>query len=82
LLETLRRRRDALLGRGVSSPAERRMYNLVRNKTEAQYREALQGINSRVLSLNIVAPAPLHRPTVSVREKLQAFAAEFPRLEE
>jgi DnaJ family protein C protein 28 len=95
LLETLRRRRDALLGRGTrdlsrrartdvggSSAAERRMYNLVRDKTEAQYREALRAVNSKVLSLNIVAPAALHRPSVPVEAKMQAFAEEFPRLEE
>jgi DnaJ family protein C protein 28 len=82
LLETLRRRRDALLGHGASSAAERRMYNLVRDKTETQYHEVLRAINSKVLSLNIVAPAALHRPTIPVAAKMQAFAAEFLRLEE
>ena len=58
------------------------MYNLVRDKTEAQYRELLRTINSKVLSLNILAPAPLHRPLVQVEARMQAFADEFPRLEE
>lgn len=83
LLETLRRRRNALLG-GKTSPsaADRRMYNLVRDKTEAQYRELLRATNSKVLSLNILAPAALHRPTIKVDARMQAFAEEFPRLEE
>jgi hypothetical protein len=83
LLATLRRRRDALLGRtGKGIAAERRLYNQLRDKTETQYREALRAVNSKVLSLNIVAPAALHRPTIRIDDKLRAFAAEFPRMEE
>lgn len=83
LLETLRRRRNALLGgRRAVSAADRRMYNLVRDKTEAQYRELLRATNSKVLSLNILAPSALHRPTVKVEALMQAFAEEFPRLDE
>jgi DnaJ family protein C protein 28 len=83
LLETLRRRRAALVGGRATVPAaERRMYNLVRDKTEAQYRELLRAIHSKVLSLNILAPAPLQRPLVPVEARMRAFADEFPRLEE
>jgi DnaJ family protein C protein 28 len=83
LLETLRRRRAALVGGRTTAPAaERRMYNLVRDKAEAQYRELLRAINSKVLSLNILAPAPLHRPLVQVEARMRAFAEDFPRLEE
>jgi DnaJ family protein C protein 28 len=83
LLETLRRRRNALLGgRAVASAAECRMYNLVRDNTEAQYRELLRAINTKVLSLNILAPAPLHRKMVPIEARMQAFAEEFPRLAE
>ncbi len=83
LLETLRWRRNALVGGRATVPAaERRMYNLVRDKTEAQYRELLRAINSKVLSLNILAPAPLHRPLVQIEARLRAFAEEFPRLDE
>jgi DnaJ family protein C protein 28 len=83
LLETLRRRRNALLGgKATVPPAERRMYNLVRDKTEAQYGELLRAINSKALSLNILAPAALHRPLVPVEAKMRAFTEEFPRLEE
>lgn len=83
LLATLRRRRDALLGgKAAPSAAERRMYNLLRDKTEAQYQESLRGIKSKTLSLNILAPAALHRPILPIEAKLRAFAEEFPRLEE
>jgi DnaJ family protein C protein 28 len=83
LLQTLRRRRNALLG-GKTAPtaADRRMYNLVRDKTEAQYRELLRATNSKVLSLNILAPAALHRPTIKVESRMQAFSEEFARLDE
>ncbi len=83
LLETLRRRRNALLG-GKATPAAaaRRMYNLVRDTTEAQYRDLLRAINSKTLSLNILAPAALHRRLVPIEARMQAFAAEFPRLDE
>jgi DnaJ homolog subfamily C member 28 len=80
LLATLRRRREGLLAR--AGAAERRLYNQLCDKTEAQYRDALRAANSRVLSLNIVAPAALHRPTIPVEAKMRAFADEFPRLEE
>jgi hypothetical protein len=83
ILATLRRRRNALLGGGrIPSASERRAYNLVRDNAEASYREILREANSNVLSLNITAPAILHRPLIPVEKRMQAFAEEFPRLEE
>lgn len=83
LLVTLRRRRDALrlkLGRAFAS--DRRAYNLLRDKTAARYAGALRAINSSILSLNIIAPPPLHRRPLDVDARLRAFDDEFPRLEE
>jgi DnaJ homolog subfamily C member 28 len=83
ILATLRRRRSALLGGGrVPSASDRRAYNLVRDNAEASYREVLREANSNVLSLNITAPAILHRPLISVEKRMQAFMEEFARLEE
>jgi len=83
ILATLRRRRNALLGGGrIPSASDRRAYNLVRDNAEASYREVLREANSNVLSLNITAPTFLHRALIPIEKRLQAFAVEFPRLEE
>jgi DnaJ family protein C protein 28 len=37
---------------------------------------------SKILSLNILAPSALHRRTIDVEARMQAFAEEFPRLDE
>src|SRR5579885_2892580 len=82
LLAVLRRRRDALNPPGVvASAGERRAYPLVRDNTEARYEEMLRGVNSKILSLNIVAPAALHRRRIDLDAKMQAFRAEFPPIE-
>ncbi len=83
ILATLRRRRNALLGGGrVPSASDRRAYNLVRDNAEVSYREVLRAANSNVLSLNITAPAIMHRPLIPIEKRMQTFAEEFPRLEE
>jgi hypothetical protein len=83
ILATLRRRRNALLGGGRAlSASDRRAYNLVRDNAEASYRDILREANSNTLSLNITTPAIMHRPLIPVEKRMQAFAEEFPRLEE
>lgn len=83
MIARLRRQRNALAPRlGPRYAAERRAYNLVRDKTETRYTEALRAINSKILSLNIVAPSALHRRTIDVEARLREFADEFPRLPE
>lgn len=82
LLANLRRNQHAMRGRLRVSPSERRAYNVLRDKAEARYEAALRGINSKILSLNIIAPSALHRKRVPVDERMAAFREEFPRLEE
>ncbi len=83
MLDTLRRRRDTLeLRDNPAFASQRRAYNLTRQKTETAYEEALRGINSKILSLNILAPSALHRRTINVEAKLRAFRDEFPALSE
>ncbi len=83
MLAALRRRRDALNPQSEAATAgERRAYNLVRDTTKTRYEELLRAINSKILSLNIVAPAALHRRRVDVDAKMRAFREEFPRIEE
>jgi DnaJ homolog subfamily C member 28 len=82
LLTALRQRRDALrLHLGPTFAAERRAYMILRDKTEARYAEALRAVNSKILSLNIIAPAVLHRRTLDIEQRQRAFADEFPRLD-
>lgn len=81
LVSGLRRRRDHLARRRLPVFAsERRAYNILREKTEARYAEALRAVASKVLSLNISTPTALHRPLVDIDARLAAFRAEFPPL--
>jgi hypothetical protein len=83
LLAALRRRRDALpLRTSGAYIAARRAYNLQRDKTEAQYTEMLRAANSNILSLNIIAPAALHRRPLDLERLLGACRDEFPHLPE
>ena len=83
LLATLRHRRDTLrLRMGRAFASDRRAYNLLRDKTEVRYGEALRAINSNILSLNILAPPALHRRMLDIDMRLRAFDEEFPRLPE
>lgn len=82
LLAVLRRQRDnPRLKRGSAFASERRAYNVLRDKTEMRYITALRGINSKILSLNIVAPAALHRRLIDIDARLRTFAEEFPRFD-
>lgn len=82
MLATLRRKRDAARYRvGKMFAAERRAYNISRNNTEARYADALRAVNSKILSLNIVAPAALHRRLIDVERRLEQFRDEFPPLD-
>lgn len=81
-LRALRHYRDTLAARRAIYASDRRAYNIQRDATERRYEEALRAINSKILSLNIIAPAALHRRTVAVERRMAAFREEFPRLAE
>lgn len=82
LLAVLRRQRDnPRLKLGSAFASERRAYNVLRDKTETRYITALRGINSKILTLNIVAPAALHRRLIDIDARLRTFAEEFPRFD-
>ncbi len=82
MLAALRRRRDAVRYRvGKAFTSERRAYNTARDNTELRYGEALRAASSKILSLNIVAPAALHRRPIDVESRLAQFRDEFPRLD-
>ena len=81
-LRLLRFRRDALLARSTASASDRRAYNTLRAATERAHAEALRAINSNILSLNIIAPAALHRRLLDIDGRMAKFREEFPPLAE
>jgi DnaJ homolog subfamily C member 28 len=81
LLETLRRHQHTLRGL-ASHPDARRAFNLARDATLKRYEALLTEITSKILSLNIVAPTPMHRRRLDIEAKLRQFREEFPHLEE
>jgi DnaJ family protein C protein 28 len=79
LLAGLRRRRDTMHGKsGPAHASERRAYNVLRDKTRQRYAAALRAINSKILSLNILVPSPMHRRLLDVERLLADFETEFP----
>jgi DnaJ family protein C protein 28 len=81
-IRLLRHRRDTLAARRQIYTSDRRAYNTLRASTERRYAEALRELNSRILSLNIIAPPALHRRLLGVDARLTAFREEFPPLAE
>lgn len=81
LVAALRHARDRLAARRAVYPSDRRAYMLQRDATERRYEDMLRAVNSSILSLNIMAPPALHRRMVPVAQRMEAFRAEFPRLE-
>ena len=78
----LRHRRDTLAARRQLFASDRRAYNTLRASTERRYAETLREINSRILSLNIIAPPALHRRLIDVEVRMARFRQEFPPLDE
>ncbi len=78
---TLRRRQHAM-GARTAQPEVRRAYNAARDAAEIRYETLLREINSKILSLNIVAPSVMHRRRLDIDAKMREFREEFPRLEE
>ena len=81
-IRLLRHRRDTLTARRHLYTSDRRAYNILRAATERRYAEALRDLNSRILSLNIIAPPALHRRLLDIEARLAAFREEFPPLAE
>lgn len=81
LLATLRRHRNTLRGRASQRDA-RHAYNIARDATEARYEALLREINSKILSLNIIAPTAMHRRRLDLDAKMREFREEFPPMEE
>jgi len=82
LVRRLRHQRDTLRSRQHVFASDRRAYNTLREATERRYTQSLREINSKILSLNIIAPPALHRRRIDVEGRLATFRDEFPPLSE
>jgi hypothetical protein len=74
----LRARRDQILRQRVPSLAEKKAYNTLRAKHAARHAALVREARSKGLTLNIIAPAILHRPLVDAAALIAAFETEFP----
>ncbi len=81
-VRALRHYRDTLRSRRIVFASDKRAYNLQRAATERRYADTLREINSKILSLNIIAPPALHRRLIDVEMRLAAFREEFPPMDE
>ena len=70
--QTLRERRFALAER------EKRAFNANLEKALREYEQGLRSINSKTLTLNIIAPSIMHRPVLNVQEMLDKVKRECP----
>jgi DnaJ family protein C protein 28 len=82
LLAELRHRRDTLATKRFVTVRDKRAYNGHRLRARDRYEAMLRERRSRVLTLNISAPAALHRDMVDVDARLADFDAEFPAVAE
>jgi DnaJ family protein C protein 28 len=57
---------------------EKRAYNAAVEKAAVAYEKELRSLNSRILTLNISAPALMHRPLLRVEELVQQFREDCP----
>ena len=81
-LAKLRHQSHTLRSRRIPPFAgERQAFNLAVKKAAAEYESTLRELNSKILTLNLIAPAPLHQPTLAVEKLVQDFRASCPLLE-
>jgi DnaJ homolog subfamily C member 28 len=85
-LERLESRRAALSRRGRDLrrrplppfTSEKRAYNTAVSKALAEYEAALGELNRKILTLNLSAPASMHRPSLHVEQMVSQFREECP----
>jgi len=80
-LAAVRRQRQTLRSRRVPPFAsEKRAFNAALAKAAADYEKALRDLNRRILTLNLTAPAPLHRSPFDVEKLVREFRESCPPL--
>lgn len=85
-LERLEAQRTALSRRGRDLRrrplppfvSEKRVYNTAVNKALTEYEEALGALNRKILTLNLSAPASMHRPSLNIEQMANQFREACP----
>jgi hypothetical protein len=80
LKSELRSRRNAVLSLRHRTAAHTRTYNDVLARYAVRFANLVREARSKVLSLNIIAPAAFHRTPVDAQKLIDEFNAEFPPL--
>jgi|SRR5581483_1257477 len=84
--ESLEARRDELVRRGhelrhrrgALFASEKRAYNNAVNRALAEYETKLRELNRKILTLNLSAPAALHRPPLNLEHMVNQFRESCP----
>jgi DnaJ family protein C protein 28 len=87
-LEWLEAQRAALSRRGRELrrrplppfPSEKRAYNTAVNRALAEYEKTLGELNRKILTLNLSAPASMHRPSLNIEQMVSQFREACPLL--
>ncbi|HEX4208564.1 MAG TPA: DnaJ family domain-containing protein [Ktedonobacteraceae bacterium] len=61
--------------------SEKHAFNMTVEKAAREYEEDLRKLNSRILTLNLTAPAPMHQLPLHVDELVQQFREACPLFE-
>lgn len=61
-------------------PSEKREFALLVERTVEEYRTLLTEINRKILTLNLTAPAPMHRQPIDVEARVAALLQALPKL--
>jgi DnaJ homolog subfamily C member 28 len=59
-------------------PSEKRAYNAAVETAVGEYDKALRDLNRKIMTLNLIAPPPLHRPLLDIAALVQDFRASCP----
>ena len=73
-----KRGRDLRRRRVLPFASEKRAYNHAVRKALAEYEAKLRELNGQILTLNLTAPAALHRPAIDVEQMVRQFEEECP----
>jgi DnaJ family protein C protein 28 len=61
-------------------PSEKRAYNTAVNRALAEYEKTLGELNRKILTLNLSAPASMHRPSLNIEQMVSQFREACPLL--
>ncbi len=59
-------------------PSEKRAYNAAVEKAAEEYDKMLRDLNRKIMTLNLIAPPPLHQPMIDVTARVQHFREACP----